>query len=59
VGDADVEALHRVGFSADDIWDIASITAFFSMSNRLSHAMALAPNPEFHLMGRVPREPAG
>jgi uncharacterized peroxidase-related enzyme len=56
VGDADVELLHRVGFSDDDIWDIASITAFFSMSNRLSHAMALAPNPEFHAMGRVPRE---
>ena len=31
------------------------ITSLFALSNRLAHFAALAPNPEFFLMGRVPR----
>ena len=59
VGPADMEALRAHGFSDDDIWDIGAVTAFFAMANRLSHAMALQPNEEFHLMGRIPRDAAG
>lgn len=54
--DADLERLRGFGFGDDAIWDISAITAFFAMSNRMAHTMALRPNPEFHLMGRVPRE---
>lgn len=52
---ADFEALAAHGFSDEDCWDIASIASFFAMSNRLANALAIMPNPEFHLMGRVPR----
>ena len=56
VGEDDYEALAAHGFSVEDGWDIASIAAFFAMSNRLANALGIMPNPEFHLMGRVPRQ---
>jgi len=52
----DFEALHAHGFSDEDIWDIAAITAFFGLSNRMASFSAMMPNPEFYLMGRQPRE---
>ncbi|MBZ8139441.1 alkylhydroperoxidase [Rubrivivax gelatinosus] len=57
VGDADFEALHVHGFDAEDIWDIAAITAFFGLSNRIANVIGMRPNDEFYLMGRVPRPP--
>lgn len=54
VVEADYAELRERGFSEDDIWEIGAITSFFAMSNRLSHLMATPPNPEFHLLGRVP-----
>jgi len=54
--DHDFRELHAHGFSDEDAWDIASIAAFFAMSNRLANAVGMMPNPEFYLMGRVPRE---
>jgi uncharacterized peroxidase-related enzyme len=58
VGDADFEALRGHGFGDEDIWDIASISAFFGLSNRLANVINLRPNDEFYLMGRVPRAKA-
>ena len=55
VDDADFAPLHAQGFSDEDIWDIAAITAFFAMSNRLASFANMMPNPEFYLMARVPR----
>ncbi len=55
VGDADYEALRAHGFDDEDIWDIAAITAFFGMSNRIANATSMRPNDEFYLMGRLPR----
>lgn len=55
VEDADLDTLREHGLTDDDIWDVGAVTAFFAMSNRLAHAMALVPNEEFHLMGRLPR----
>jgi uncharacterized peroxidase-related enzyme len=57
VGDADFEALRFHGFSDEDAWDIAAITAFFGLSNRMASVIDLRPNDEFYLMGRVPRPP--
>jgi uncharacterized peroxidase-related enzyme len=54
--EADFEALHAHGFDDEDIWDIAAITAFFGLSNRMASFAGMQPNPEFFLMGRVPRE---
>lgn len=56
VGDDDVGALQDAGFDDDDIWDIAAVVALFALSNRMAHALALVPNTEFHLMGRLPRD---
>jgi uncharacterized peroxidase-related enzyme len=56
VNDADYAALHRHGFDDEDIWDIAAITAFFSLSNRMANAISMRPNDEFYLMGRIPRK---
>ena len=58
INEDDRERLRSHGFSDDDIWDIAAITAFFGMSNRLANFLSMRPNDEFYLMGRVPREKA-
>jgi uncharacterized peroxidase-related enzyme len=58
VGDADFDALRAHGFGDEDIWDIAAISAFFGLSNRMANVMSLRPNDEFYLMGRVPRAKA-
>jgi uncharacterized peroxidase-related enzyme len=55
VEDADFEALHAHGFNDEDIWDITAITAFFGLSNRMASVTGMMPNPEFYLMGRVPK----
>jgi uncharacterized peroxidase-related enzyme len=52
VDEADSVALRDLGFTDDDIWDIAAIAAFFGMSNRMANFTALRPNAEFYAMGR-------
>ena len=56
---ADFPPLHAHGFSDEDIWDIAAITAFFGLSNRMASFSGMQPNDEFFLLGRVPREKKG
>jgi uncharacterized peroxidase-related enzyme len=51
-GDADRKALRRAGFSERDIWDIASVTGFFNMTNRLATATDMMPNEEYHALSR-------
>ena len=55
VEDEHLAELAHHGFDIDDVWDIGAIAALFAQSNRMAHLMALRPNPEFHLLGRVPR----
>ena len=55
VEEADFAALHAHGFDDEDIWDIAAITAFFGLSNRMANFSGMLPNPEFYLMGRAPK----
>ena len=50
--DADKQTLRNAGFDDEDIWDIASISAFFGMSNRLANAFDMKPNTEFYAMAR-------
>ena len=56
VSEADFAALGTLGFSEDDVWDIAAIAAFFALSNRLANVTAMRPNDEFYLMGRLPKQ---
>ena len=58
VEEADFAALRAHGFGDDDIWDIAAITAFFGLSNRMANVIAMRPNDEFYLLGRMPRAKA-
>jgi len=56
IAEDDFPPLHEHGFSDEDIWDIAAITAFFGLSNRIASFSNMMPNPEFYLMGRVPKQ---
>ena len=58
VDEADFAALRAHGFSDEDIWDIGAITALFGLSNRMANLVSMQPNPEFYLLGRVPRAKA-
>ena len=50
--DEDFTMLKGHGFSEDDTWDIAAITAFFGLSNRLVNFASIQPNKEFYNMAR-------
>src|SRR3954467_3596851 len=56
ISEDDFTALAPHGFSDDDIWDIAAISAFFALSNRLANFTGMRPNDEFYLMGRLPKK---
>ena len=55
VDEADFAALQAHGFDNEDIWDITGITAFFGLSNRMASVTGMLPNPEFYLLGRLPK----
>src|SRR5947207_7970082 len=44
ISEADFAALAAHGFAEDDAWDIAAISAFFALSNRLANVTAMRPN---------------
>lgn len=52
IEEADREALRKAGFSDRDIWDIAAITGFYNMSNRIASATDMRPNREYHYAAR-------
>ncbi len=52
VEEEDRDALRQVGFSDRDIWDIAAVTGFFNMSNRIASATDMRPNSVYHGQGR-------
>ena len=52
INEEDFEILRGHGFSDEDIWDIAGLTAFYNMSNRLMSFLAVRADDEFYKMGR-------
>ncbi|MGY3438311.1 MULTISPECIES: peroxidase-related enzyme [unclassified Marinovum] len=52
VTEADRQALRDAGFSDRDIFDITSVAAFFNMTNRVSSAIDMRPNPDYHSQAR-------
>ena len=56
IGDDDFAALREHGWTDEDAWDIAGITALFGLSNRMANVTSMRPNDEFYLLGRVPRK---
>jgi uncharacterized peroxidase-related enzyme len=49
---ADVERLYDAGFSEREAWEVAAVTAFFNLSNRMATFADMRPNDEFHAIGR-------
>ncbi len=45
VEDSDFATVHEHGFENEDAWDIASITAFFGLSNRVASTVGSCPTP--------------
>ena len=56
VQETDYAALREHGYDEEDILDIAGITAFFGLSNRMAIVMSMQSNAEFYTMARTPRE---
>jgi uncharacterized peroxidase-related enzyme len=52
IEEADRQILRDHGFSDRDIWDIANVTGFFNMSNRVASATGMVPNDEYHAQFR-------
>jgi uncharacterized peroxidase-related enzyme len=50
--ESDRQALRDAGFTDRDIWDIASVAAFFNMTNRVAAGSDMRPNDEYHSMAR-------
>jgi uncharacterized peroxidase-related enzyme len=55
VSEQDFTEIASHGFTNDDIWDVAAISAFFALSNRMANVTAMRPNDEFYMMGRLPK----
>src|ERR1700716_4218373 len=55
ISEADLADIAGHGFSVHDIWEIAAISAFFALSNRMANVTAMRPNDEFYMMGRLPK----
>ena len=52
VEEEDRARLRRAGFNDRDIWDIASVAAFYNMTNRLASATDMRPNSNYHAQAR-------
>lgn len=52
INEEDFETLRTHGFSNEDIWDIAGLTAFYNLSNRMMNFAAVLPDSEFYMLGR-------
>ncbi|MGI8552361.1 MAG: peroxidase-related enzyme [Dehalococcoidia bacterium] len=49
---ADIERLRSLGFTDEDIWDIAEVAAMFNFTNRIANATGMLPNLQYHTLGR-------
>ncbi|HYH17319.1 MAG TPA: peroxidase-related enzyme [Azospirillum sp.] len=52
VGEEDRAALREAGFTPEEIFDIADVTGFYNMSNRVATAVDMLPNHEYHTLDR-------
>lgn len=50
---SDLDRLREVGFTDEDILHIVEVTAIFNYNVRLATATGLAPNDEYHELGRT------
>jgi uncharacterized peroxidase-related enzyme len=50
--EADIERLREVGWSDEDVFDIAQVAAMFNFTNRLASGLGWQPNAEYFSLGR-------
>jgi len=50
--EVDVEALRGAGWTDEDVFDIAQVTAMFNFTNRLASGLGWRPNDEYFSLGR-------
>lgn len=55
VQESDYQQLKNHGYNDEDILDIAGITAFFGLSNRMAIVTGMQANNEFYTMAREPK----
>lgn len=53
-GDADRQILFDQGFSAEEIFDITDVIAYFNYTNRMTHGLGMQANEEYFGMNRLP-----
>lgn len=56
IDNSDFEKMRTYGFSDNEIWQTASISAFFALSNRIANFSSIKPNEEFYILGRTIRK---
>ena len=52
IENADLDRLRDVGFTSEEVWDIASVVSLFNLSNRMATVADMRPNEEFYTIGR-------
>uniref|UniRef100_A0A8C5M1F4 DDB1 and CUL4 associated factor 10 n=1 Tax=Leptobrachium leishanense TaxID=445787 RepID=A0A8C5M1F4_9ANUR len=52
ITDVHFQKLEEHGFDREDAWDIAMLTAFSAMANRIAYFLDLRPNVEYFTLGR-------
>ena len=52
MSESDRQALRDAGLSERDIFDVASVVGFFSMTNRVASAIGMQPNSDYHAQSR-------
>ena len=51
--EADRQALRDAGFTAEEIFDITDVVAYFNYTNRMTHGLGMQPNAEYFAMNRL------
>jgi uncharacterized peroxidase-related enzyme len=52
VEEVDRQALRDAGLSDEEIFDVAAVTGFFNMTNRVASGIDMMPNKEYHAQAR-------
>lgn len=52
MSEADVVALRDIGWTDEDIMDIAEVVGMFNLTNRMASGLGWEPNPEYESLGR-------
>ena len=51
-GNAERQLLFDVGFTAEEIFDITDIVAYFNYTNRMTHGLGIQPNKIYFGLNR-------